>query len=711
MSKDKIEKMDEDKFIGYLNEMTRNAKDHRETKLESKWTQAQKYYFGEKMGNEVKGKSQVISRDVSDSVDWMMPALMEIFASGKRAVMYQPTASVSAEIARQRTDYANHVFFNKNEGFMLMHDWFKDALLFNNGIIKHYWEESTEVTTELYEGLQEDELIALLSSDGVEVIERTYYEDTGLTDIRITKSRNTSQIRLKNIKPERFLVDEDAECVNSARFIGERKQVTISDLREMGYSEEQIDEVRNSNDDEGYGNLAYIRENYNGSSQYNEDERNGGDANLFVELIEAYTRIDFDGDGITELRRVVFANNTLLENDAWDAIPYSVLTPNPIQHEFYGQSIFDEVKDIQEIKTAILRNQLDNMYLTNNGRYAVVEGQVNLADLKNNTVGGVVREKMQGALRPLDQPHLPQGAYDMLGYMDERMTNRTGVSARSQGLDDKVLNSHTGQGQVNKVMSVAEQRQKLVARIFAETGVTDLFRAIYELSVKHQRTVEEFYKDGHLIKINPHEWEDNTTIKVIVGLGANNDDQKIAYLMRMLEMQQAAINQGGLDVITNEEKIYNTLAELTECIGYKDVDMFWLDPTTEQGLEAVKKKREAMAQPSPEQIKADADMKKAEMDAQMGMLDKQLEREKVQMEAQQQQREFELKERELAIKERELALNEDEMDLESRKFEWSKQVNISEVMLEKEMQKPVAIGDGKIYKGRNKGKTDSGNTG
>lgn len=696
MAKEKIERMNEEALLKHVLKLSNDARDYIDTGMESNWAEAQKYYFGEKLGNEKKGKSQVISRDVSDAIDWMMPSLMKIFCGGEEVVKFQPNTPEDVEEAEQATKYVNHVFYNKNEGFMVMHNYFKDALMFKRGIVKHFYEEEKQVTTEIYSGIDQEQLEALLLDDKLEMIERTDLED-GLIDVKIAKTEIVPQVKVENVPPEEFMIDRFAKSEKDAMFVAHRRQMTRSELTALGYKKNLLDKLNfGAEEMTGSDQVKYVREEFNGNYTGFIDDLEGGQANQKVWVVEAYVRIDYDGDGIAELRRIVFSNQTLLSNDEWDMIPFSTLTPNPIQHVFYGQSVFDMTKDIQDIKTALLRNQLDNMYLVNTGRWAVVEGQVNIQDLQNNTAGGVVREKMQGALRPLEQLPLPQGSYDLLGYMDQLKTNRTGVSQRTQGLDDKVLNSHTGQGQVNKVMSVAEQRLELIARIFAETGVTDMFKAIYQLITKYQSKEDVFRLNGKFVKVNPANWKHGATLEIVVGMGTKDKDQQLMHLSRLFEMTQAVVANGGRGILTNESKIYNLLIEMTKNSGFKDAERFWLDPNTQEGQEGIRRLQEAMSKPTPDDIKANSDAQKKQADAQVDMLNAQQNANNQTVEQALKERELQLKEREMALKEREQGLAEDEQDLEREKFEWEKQIRTAEVILEKEANRAVAIGDNKV---------------
>jgi len=683
-------------LVTHVTRLANDAKDYIDGSLMSNWAEAQKYYFGDKMGNEKAGQSQVISKDVSDAVDWIMPSLMDIFTSNEEAVKFEPATIDDVDEAEQKTSYINYLFYRKNNGFMTLHNFFKDALMFKLGVVKHYFEEETTVSTSLYVNLDEDEAYSILEGDDIELVERTINDD-GTLDIRVSTKENKGCIKVEGVPPEEFLIDRWAKCAKDATFVGQRKQMTRSELVALGYTSDVLDELAWGNEEHyGTDRLRAVREQFNGNYTTGFDSVEGGEANRKVWVVEAYVRIDADGDGIAELRRVLLSGNTLLANDEWDLIPYSTITPNPIQHEMYGQSIYDAVKDIQDMKTTLLRNQLDNMYLTNKGRWVVVDGQVNLNDLQNNVAGGIIREKMQGALRPLDTPPLPQGTYEMTGYLDQVSSNRTGVSARTQGLDDKVLNSHTGASQINKVMSVAEQRLKLIARIFAETGVKNMFDNMAKLATKYQNKEDVFRLNGKFLQINPATWKNDTELMVTVGMGTNDKDQKAMFLGRMLEMTQTIIGNGGMGVLTNEEKIYNIITEFTDNAGYKDYTKFWVDPATEESKKAKAALQKARSKPKPDEIKANSEAQKKQADAQKDQMQLQQEQKFKQMEMQMEQQAMEIKQREVSLKEREAAIQETAQDLERDKFEWEKQVQIAEVVLEKESQRPTAIGDGKI---------------
>jgi hypothetical protein len=713
-----MSKMTEDELRNLVTASAEDAIDFHHSELSRNRELAQKYYFGEKVGNEVEGLSGVISKDVADSIDWMLPSLMKTFASDKAAVRFDPETVHDVDLAEEATDYGNYVFFRKNNGFQIMHDWFKDALMFKVGIVKHFWDDKVETETEVYTNLDPIDLELLMTDSDVQIVEAEELEN-GQMDVTITRTMNKSQIRIENIPPEEFLINRSARCLESASFIAHRCEMTRSDLVGLGVKDDVLDELQFSSYDRvSTSPERTARESFNGNYTVGaQDVQDTSQDTVWV--TEAYIKVDFDGDGLSELRKVIVAGHHILHNEPFDRIPFSTLCPTPIQHQFFGQSIFDATKEIQDTKTALLRNILDNMYRLNNGRYEVLEGQVNMGDLENNVPGGAIRTKMQGALTPLATPPLPVENYGMLDYMDKLRTNRTGVSERTQGLDDKALNSHTSASTVNNVMSVAEQRLELIARIFAETGVRDLFLNIYRLSKKHVDKEEIFRLRGKFIRVNPRIWKDRTSMEVVVGLGTNNKDQQLQHLMRLYELQQGVVSNGGMGILTDETRIYNTLTEITSNAGYKDYDNYWLDPESEESQQAKAQQQQQQAEVAAiEKAKEEAVIMKDQSEAAKTQAETKQEQLKTQLDAQFKQfeqelksRELNVKEREIALKEREAGLEEDKQNMEREKFDWRKQIDIVEVTLEKNQERSVSVGDGKTFKGRNEGKTSSGNTG
>ena len=570
---------------------------------------AMRYYYGEPFGNEVDGRSQYVDSTVQDSVEWIKPSLMRVFASGDELVQFEPNGPNEVDAAKQATDYVNYVLQRQNNGWEVLYSWFTDALLQKNGIIKVWWDEYEEDVREEYHNLNDMELEALVTNADVEVVEHSPSASAmispgeGYHDIVIKRSMAGGSIKVENVPPEEFLINREAKDIQDARFICHRVRKTLSELRVM-YPDIDEEELRGADG----GNVTWDMER---ESRYSFDHTSMG-SNAAPEesmkeyyLHESFLTTDYDNDGIAELRKVCTVGSTVLSNEEVDSIPFISITPIKIPHKFFGLSIADLVMPIQNIKSTLMRNLLDNMYNQNFGRYAVLEGQANLDDLLTARPGGIVRVKSPQAVTPLATPTLEPYTFQMLEYLDEVRESRAGVSRTSQGMNDQALTSHTTATAVNAVMTAAQSRVELVARQFAETGVKDLMLRIYELLVKNMDREKVIKLRGEWVPIDPTSWADSMDATVSVALGHGNKDQQINQLSNLVQMASQAKANGS--PMVSEENIYNLSASLIRSMGYQQVDDFLTPPDKQE------QKTDEMQAATVEAIKVDTQVKQGEL--------------------------------------------------------------------------------------------------
>ena len=624
--------------------------------------QAMKYYYGLPFGNEVAGRSQFVDTTVADTIEWIKPSLMRIFASGDNMVTFEPHGPEDVEAAKQATDYVNYVFQKDNNGWEILYSWFTDALLSKNGIVKAWWDETEEWNREEYKNLTEDELAVLLNNPDVEVIEHTppgesdegySQEITEGHNIVIKRDLSKGRVVVEPIPPSEFLISRESKTIADAKFVCHRVIKTLSELREM-YPDKnlEVEDLRGGGEDMASFSAERLeRYMYDKSAKYWEgwggDETYGEDGLRTYWLHESYLRTDFDGDGITELRRVCTVGSVVLANEEIDRIPFVSITPIKIPHKFFGLSVADLVMDLQMIKSTLLRNLMDNMYNQNFGRYAVLEGQANLDDLLTQRPGGVVRVKSPNAIMPLATPPLEPYSFQMLEYIDGIRESRAGVNKYSQGLNDNALTSHTTASAVNSVMTAAQSRVELIARNFAETGVKDLMKAIYMLLQKHQDKERVIMLRNQWIPVRPDAWRDSFDCTVSVALGNGNKDQQMQHLVTMLQFAGDAM-KGGLSIV-NQKNMYNMGAALIKNMGFQNVSDFLTDPDS------------VPPQPDPEQ-----QMKEMEM---------------------------QLKHKELEIKAADIQVKQQKIQQVATADAVDAQLKIEELNLERQQNRAVAIGD------------------
>ena len=618
--------------------------------------QAMQYYYGLPFGNEVAGRSQYVDSTVQDTIEWIKPSLMRVFASGDEMVKFTPHGPEDVAMAKQATDYVNYVFTKDNDGWEILYSWFTDALLSKNGIVKVWWDEYDEEQREEYRGLDETELTALITQEGVEVVEHTEYieYEQPVHDIVIKRSQYNGRVKVENVPPSEFLISREAKTIQDARFVCHRVEKTLSELREMYPEKDLQPEDLGAGDEDlmSYSAERLERYAFDKSARYWEGwggDEFGDESLRRYWLHESFLRVDQDGDGIAELRKVCTVGSTVLQNEEIDAVPFVSLTPVKIPHKFFGLSLADLVMDLQLYKSTLMRNLMDNMYNQNFGRYAVLEGAANLDDLLTQRPGGVVRVKSPNAVMPLSTPPLEPYSFQMLEYLDGVRESRAGVSRMSQGLNENALTSHTTATAVNAVMGAAQSRVELIARNFAETGVKELMMRIYELVQKNQDKQRVVMLRNEWVPVRPDAWKDKYDCTVSVALGQGNKDQQMAHLSQMLSFASQAM-QGGLPIVT-VQNMYNLGASLVKAMGFQNVDDFLTDPS---------KIPPQSKEPSPEQ-------------------------QEMQMEAQ-------IKHQELKIKQGELQLKAQKIQQEYQKLAVDANLKQQELALEKEQNRAVAIG-------------------
>ena len=584
---------------------------------------AMDYYYALPFGNEVEGRSQFVDSTVQDTIEWIKPSLMRIFASGDEMVKFSPVGPEDVAMAKQATDYVNYVFAKDNDGWEVLYSWFTDALMQKNGIVKVWWDEYEEAQREEYHNLEEMELQILISNNDVEVIEHTDFED-GTHDLVLKRTSYTGRVRVENVPPDEFLISREAKAMQDARFVCHRLPKTLSDLREM-YPDKNLEPEDLSgggfNEDE-YSMERLSRYEFDKSAKYWGNEWGGSTEDESLQtywLHESFLRTDYNNDGIAELRKVCTVGDYVLQNEEVDSIPFVSITPIKIPHKFFGLSVSDLVMDLQLMKSTLMRNLMDNMYNQNFGRYAVLEGQANLDDLLTQRPGGVVRVKSPNAITPLATPSLEPYSFQMLEYLDNVRESRAGVSKMSQGLNENALTSHTTATAVNAVMTAAQSRVELIARNFAETGVKELMRRIYELLLKNQDKERTVMLRNEWVPVRPDAWNDKADCTVSVALGNGNKDQQLAHLSAMLQFAGEAM-KGGLSIV-HEQNMYNIGSAMIKNMGFQNVNDFLTDPSM------MPPKQEG---PTPEEQMAQAEIQLKQQELQIKAADIQVKQQKIQ---------------------------------------------------------------------------------
>ena len=653
-------KMDDNELGSVIRSEIQQAQNYFETEFADARMKAIDYYLGEPLGNERDGFSSVVSHDFADVVETLMPSLMRIFTSSDKYVRYAPRTAEDAQRAEQLTDYVNYIINQDNDGYRIIHTFIKDSLLFKLGVIKFGWDESYEVEEAEYNDITDEELVTLLQNPDIEVVsqkENTQTiiandgEETEVTasyNMKVRIRKKSGRVKLENVPPEEFIFNKNAKSLEDCYFICHRTQMTVSELVSMGYDQELVEQ--------------YAGDVYGGQEREEKQRRfediEGGtyrdpedDSQKDVIVNQITMKVDYDGDGIAELRQILAigdSGDVILENDVCDYIPFAVVSPILMPHRLVGRSIFDATEDLQTIKTTLMRQYLDSTYHSVLPRLIVQEGQTNLDDVLDGTAGGIIRVRNAGAVQPLQAQGVGREIQPLMQYLDEVKADRTGVSRQTQGLDPSVLQSTTASA-VQATVKGSQQKVESYARTIAETGMKDLFRGILHIITNYQQQPRIVRLRNKFVPVDPQEGSSGFDIIVNVGLGTANDEQKVSILQGIASKQEVILQTLGVDnPICNLAQYANTLRQMVDVLGFKDADQFFKPPQVVQA--EIAQRQQGQQQPNPEIEKI-----QAEIEAEKIKLESKIELDRIKLQA-----EIELKKEEamarLDIRRQEMAL-------------------------------------------------------
>jgi len=679
---DKREPLDDDRLLALVEAEINQASGYFGGELSEDRERAMEYYLGQARGDEIEGRSTVISMDVADVLEWILPQAIRAFTMNDALVSFDPVGEDDEEQAKLESDYVHHVFSKQEGAYEFLYSYIKDALLSKNGIAKTAWVNKNKRTTETYEQLTDDELMQLLEPDDdttVEPLEHSEYEKmfpidliepelaqemrniaqqaemqgappeevqqmmppeevpVTLHDLKLRRVNTRGCVTTMCVAPEQFLVSRDASSLSlkDSRFSSHKDFVIASDLVEGGVDIDLVDQLPGySFDDTGE------RE----TRRFLEDEQDYYDDSLDmstrkIQVYECYLRIDRDGDGIAELLKIRVAGPDsfeLIDVEEVDSNPFSSITPFILTHKFFGLSIYDKIKQVQDQKTVLWRQILDNLYLQNNRRTIVVDGQVNLDDLLTTRPGGVVRAASTDSVMPLPIEPIGQDGYTMLEYLDKVRTERTGTSPEGTSQAFPV-GADTAHG-LERLMTMKEELVGLIIRTFAETGLKDIALLTREALVKHQSKAEMVKLAGTWVEVNPNEWRQrhNTTVAIVLGVGDRIRRQASAE--SVIAKQQTIVENGGMGVLTTESRIYNALRDYVRFGEMGTADDYFLDPESDEAAELAKARENEPDEPGDLEkaaaVTAKAEIEMATMKSEMEFLKSQFKTEEVQTKAQ-----------------------------------------------------------------------------
>jgi hypothetical protein len=606
------------------------------------WMRALDYYLGNPRGDEIEGRSKVISTDVADAVEWIKPQIMKSLFGHEEVVVFDPTGPEDEQQAELETEMVYDVITKDNNGFLQIHNFIFDALLQKFGVLKCYYqpEDGSEVIG--YTGLSEQQVTMALADPNVQVMDMQQGED-GSVSIKIAVPKKGGRIVIQAIPPEQFRYSSDHRSIDlcDARFTAQVSNVTLSDLAEQGYDPELLEEIGHyiGYDPSLYRMRAQKEVVWEGQ-QINDDE-----SLRLIEVAECYMKMDINDDGIAEKVKVTVVGGTnpshLLGVEEIDEYPWIATSAIVMPHKFEGFSIYDRLRQIQDIKTALLRNTIDNISFQNNQRLVITEGQVNIDDVLISRPGGVIRAKSPDAVVALQTPAVGQSAFSLLQYLDEVRAGRVGVAPEGGATPQKV-GSNVGSQGVEQLLTAKEELVGLIIRIIAETGIKPLYQRIRSLLVRHVDAIQNVKFRGQWVQTNPALWPTRSRSTIRVGTGSGDNSQRSMVIQQILQIQ-AQIQQLPGQALVSPAKVYSALDDMCKFGQLNGASRYFMDPGSPEGQQAAAQAGQAMQAQQQQAMQqqmallqaevkiADAEMQKANVAAANAQLKNQVDTLKAQI--------------------------------------------------------------------------------
>jgi len=616
------------------------------------------YYLGQPLGNEVAGRSQVVSWDVFEVVESAVPDLLEPFFAGDNICEFEPVEPGDEEYNEQATDVVNHIIKKKNPGFLIFNTWIKDGFLSKIGIVRSWQDKTKKVKKASYKGLTDTQVVKMVNDPRITILTHDAVPDPDqqqvsnalaqppqmLHDIDVVIDSGPRGARIENVEPGAFILSRHAKKMEDVTCIGELRTYTRSDLVAMEFERARVEALT---DYQAAQDDFAIDADRPGAGEHGEG------ANQQLTLFFGFVKVDFDGDGIAEWRRVFMAGNDILENEEVDDHEYSIWSPILLPHRIVGMALADPVVAIQDTKTSLQRQYLDSLYLANNPTTYAVDGQVNLDDLLSTRIGKVVRVKGPQAAGPMQTALVANESLQGIELMNTVREERVGISRLNQGLDADSLNKTATGAQIANTRD--QKRALMMLRVFAETGCKDLCKRLLRLTCEYQDKPAVIRLRNKWVEYDPRGWSSEMDVNINVGLGTGDKSQTIGFLNMMgAYFQQAA----PLGVVTpkNVYQLGRMLLKAGNIQGGED--KLLTDPATVE---------QKPPQETPEQVLAKMELELEDKRQQGKARDAEYKRETdlAELEASTKLKliDLQLKEKEVRIKEIELGLKNTELQM------------------------------------------------
>jgi hypothetical protein len=624
--------IDEQELLSTLERNIDAADTYANSEVGDQRDKGHRYYYGEPMGNEVRGRSQHVSRDVFDAVEAVKAMMLETFSADRNICRFDPQSPDDVFTARMATAWTNYNFYRQNNGYKILADVIHDALVAKTGVVKRYWKADYRYESEEFEQFSENEFNIMMSAPDVELmdmVEETVEvvdEQTGTAYSQVAISGTTrrridvSKVCVETVEPEDFLINPRAKTVQDSDFCSHRMARTRGELLSEGFDPDvvaKLDEEDMLKEDGSIGrdSVDSFRHDRFGLDDSRDRE--------YVTLYESYIKRHDPEINECVYYKCIHSRRVMLDIELVSEMPFRTFTPFPLPHRFYGMSLADQLCDLQKTMSSLKRGVVDHLMLTTTSRWVANLSLVkNPRDLLDNRVGAVVdvmSPNPESVVRPLPTPQLNGNVYTAIENFEQEKEQRSGSSRMSRGMDSTAISKQNSSDLINTFMNASNRRIMVMCRNFAENFLKPLMHDLYRLGVEYENETVMLQLDGSFQPVTPSALGDRTEMTVAVALTPEEQQaeaQKLLTLDSQFTSNPADPTVGGL---YGQQQRHALLSRAFELLNIKDGAAFLQDPNDP----AYQQQQQQMQQMQQQQQQAQEQMQMEQMQFQAQLADRQ----------------------------------------------------------------------------------------
>jgi hypothetical protein len=557
-------------------------------------------YMGEPYGDEEPNRSSVVTTDVFDVVDSDMVSNTRVFLGSNEIVEFIPKSEREDDIkeAEEKNTYIPYVLTNCRNSYKKQSDFLKSIEIYKAGVLEYGIRESKTAEKKKWKALNELEVAAYLqdfeeSADikEVKVTSQESYKEEGeeLFNLEVSLIREKREFFIENVPIEDLILSRGVQTKDDAEVVGKRWSKTKGELIREGFDKEVVKGLAQSKSDLN-SQMKQARFSGQGGDTHNAGQLlTGANVELhwtqeIVSGVDVYVMVDYDEDGVTEIRHVIKSGKTLLLNEDFDHRPYVICSASQIPHSLIGRSRAELAMPTQRVQTVLSRATLNNVYMVNAGRNVISE-KVNTDDMLLVRENGVVRyrgdDPISNHVMPLITPYVGDKTLQIIQYFDSRRAQTTGSLMANQGLEADDLHKETAT-RFNGIEDASKGKVELLIRNIAEIGYVQLYEGLAWFANHYQDDEQEYYVLGKQLTTNPSKWRYEHYIESAVGEGAGDGEKALQNHSAYLALQEQLKVRGSM--LVDEKKIYNSMKKIAKIIGIKDTTAFVNDPEIPEQL-------------------------------------------------------------------------------------------------------------------------------